>query len=68
MDESTQELIDRLKSAIETVNECSSRLAQENIFAHIGTKSKVKPLQGDNIELRDVILHKSLISEGTNGE
>jgi hypothetical protein len=63
-----QQLIDRVKSAIETINQCSDQLAANDIFLYIRTVSKKTSYEGDHIELYDVILHKSLLKEPANND
>lgn len=57
-----QQLIDRIKSAVETINQCSDQLASNNIFVYMKVMSRDSN-KGDRIELYDAILHKSLLKE-----
>lgn len=60
-----ERLIQRLVGAIAEVNECSGLLAKENIYVHIMHLGR-EAHGGDQIELRDVLLHKSLLKEKLN--
>lgn len=63
-----QQLIDRIKAAVETINQCSDQLAANDIYVYLRTTSKKTSLQGDNVELYDVILHKSLLKEPADND
>lgn len=60
-----QRLIQRLAEAVAEVNECSELLSKENIYVHIMHLGR-EAHSGDRIELRDVLLHKSLLREKLN--
>lgn len=55
-------LIQRLKKAIAEVNECSNLLAKDNIYANIKHLGREES-GGEQIELHDVLLFKSLLKE-----
>lgn len=67
MDQSPQSLIEQLKLSIDSVNECSKQLSQQQIFVYLKQKNRELGF-GDQIELHDVILHKSLIKEGLDAK
>lgn len=58
-----QQLVDRIKSAVETINQCSEQLAANNVFVYLRIPSKTSSHKGDQVELYDIILHKSLLKE-----
>ncbi len=63
-----QKLIEQLKKAVEDLNQCSSRLAESDIFVYLRIKSRDNNRQGDQIEINDVILHKSLLKEPADND
>lgn len=61
-----QKLIERLKQAVDELNQCSSLLAESDIFVYLKMKSRDDNKQSHEIEVANIILHKSLLEKSKN--